>query len=280
MSWLGFCWSGTVELILHFFRRKVSGRIPQGGATGRHGGREMRSRGNDYVGGRLDPFPGAVHAGVGVDGTDDGIGRGANVLGALHEMAEGEAKVTVAPLEEMEGVGVTVNGAGLQWSKSSAMSQGLCQCRNSSSMASRSGWRQMVQRRSWWEGEAAVSFDAIGCSFIFQAPVPRFDFEHLVLLCFAYRGKRSRKIFEIRWCEGTEKARGLGLDLRKACTGRKDGKSAFGASSGGAATAAKQGAKQGEDFPGWNGAIIETPIRRHDDTTLDWADGAGFEETE
>lgn len=73
--------------------------------------------GNDDFGAgfRLNPQAVVVNVGVGVDGLDDVAGGDADAVGLFDEVAEGIAKGAVAKFEEMEGVGVMVDGgAGFQ----------------------------------------------------------------------------------------------------------------------------------------------------------------------
>ena len=72
------------------------------------------ARGDDYVGGRLDPLAFVVEAGEGVNGADDvstvNIG---NMFGPVDDVAQREAKITVAKGKEVEGVGMAIDGTDL-----------------------------------------------------------------------------------------------------------------------------------------------------------------------
>jgi hypothetical protein len=66
------------------------------------------------MGGRLDPFTVVVNAGEGVNGLDESTGGDiGDALGFVNDVAQGEAKIAVADGKEIEGMGVTVNGATL-----------------------------------------------------------------------------------------------------------------------------------------------------------------------
>lgn len=66
---------------------------------------------NDDVRRRLDPLAAVIDAGEGVDGADDGIGGRLYVAGALDDVAESEANIAVAPLEEIRRMSVAENRA-------------------------------------------------------------------------------------------------------------------------------------------------------------------------
>jgi hypothetical protein len=57
--------------------------------------------------------PRLLNAGKEMDRANDRVGRGVNELGALHDMAERGANIAMAASEEIEGVGVTVEGAAI-----------------------------------------------------------------------------------------------------------------------------------------------------------------------
>ena len=71
----------------------------------------MGPRGDDNVGGRLDPLAFVVEAGEGVNGADDvGTVNIGNMFGPVDDVAQGEAKITVAKGKEIEGVGMAIDG--------------------------------------------------------------------------------------------------------------------------------------------------------------------------
>ena len=71
--------------------------------------------GDDQVGGWIDPLAAVIDAGEGVDGADNvsRVDAGA-ALGFLDDVAQGEANIASAHGEEIQGVGVAVDGALLE----------------------------------------------------------------------------------------------------------------------------------------------------------------------
>ena len=82
------------------------------GAMGRGCG---GARGDDQVGRGIDPLAAVIDAGEGVDGADNvsRVDAGA-ALGFLDDVAQGEANIASAHGEEIQGMGVTVDGALLE----------------------------------------------------------------------------------------------------------------------------------------------------------------------
>jgi hypothetical protein len=74
----------------------------------------QRSRGDDDVRGRLDPFAGVVNVSEGPDGANHGVGGEArDVFCAIDNQAEGATKVAIADGKQPGGVRVAINGAAL-----------------------------------------------------------------------------------------------------------------------------------------------------------------------
>lgn len=63
---------------------------------------------DDDVRGRLDPLALVIDAGEVVDGADDGVGGGCDVVHAFNEATECEAQSAVAPSVEPNGADVTI----------------------------------------------------------------------------------------------------------------------------------------------------------------------------
>ncbi len=60
--------------------------------------------------GRLDPFPGVIDMGVGVDGADDVAGRNLDFACLLEEAFEHGADIPLAPRPKPSDMGMAVNG--------------------------------------------------------------------------------------------------------------------------------------------------------------------------
>ena len=76
----------------------------------RSGKRDISVSDDDLFAG-LVPVAVIVDAGESADGANDGVGGGDDALGLFDEEAEGVARLVHAPVEEAEGVGVSINDA-------------------------------------------------------------------------------------------------------------------------------------------------------------------------
>lgn len=65
--------------------------------------------GVNHVGGRFVPFAAGVDAGVGANGSDDGVSAGVDAVGFFDEKFEGTADVLAAAIEEAGGARVSVD---------------------------------------------------------------------------------------------------------------------------------------------------------------------------
>jgi hypothetical protein len=65
--------------------------------------------GVNHVGGRFVPFAAGVDAGVGANGSDDGVAAGVDAVGFFDEKFEGAADVLAAAIKEARGTRVTVD---------------------------------------------------------------------------------------------------------------------------------------------------------------------------
>jgi len=60
---------------------------------------------------RFDPFAAFIHAGIGANGANNGIGGGRDVIGVFDDMAESGAEIASALIEKAERVRVAIDGA-------------------------------------------------------------------------------------------------------------------------------------------------------------------------